>query len=107
MRSATHRPTRRCANVGGTMKNMLFALVVGALSLSTVMSSSAPAQAQDRRPEGSYLRTCRDVRTDRGTLFARCEDRRGRYHRTRLEDYRRCRGDIENDNGQLRCRRGG
>ncbi|WP_437652326.1 hypothetical protein [Sorangium sp. So ce1182] len=89
------------------MKNTLVALILGALSLSTVMSSSDPAQAQDRdrRPEGSYRRTCRDVRTDRGTLFARCEDRRGRYHRTRLEDYRRCSGDIENDNGQLRCRR--
>ncbi|WP_438009091.1 hypothetical protein WME89_10525 [Sorangium sp. So ce321] len=90
------------------MKNTLVALLLGALSLSTVMSSSDPAQAQDRdrEPGGSYRRTCRDVRTDRGTLFARCEDRRGRYHRTRLEDYRRCRGDIENDNGQLRCRRG-
>ncbi|WP_437511397.1 hypothetical protein [Sorangium sp. So ce1099] len=89
------------------MKNTLVALILGALSLSTVMSSSGPAQAQDRDrlPEGSYLRTCRDVRTNRGTLFARCEDRRGRYHRTRLEDYRRCRGDIENDNGELRCRR--
>ncbi|WP_437929584.1 CVNH domain-containing protein [Sorangium sp. So ce291] len=86
------------------MKNTLVALFLGALSLSTVMSSSDPAQAQDRGPEGSYRRTCRDVRTDRGTLSARCQDRRGNYHRTRMEDYRRCRGDIENDNGHLRCR---
>ncbi|MGK3991129.1 CVNH domain-containing protein [Sorangium sp. So ce136] len=88
------------------MKNTLVALVLGALSLSTVMSSSDPAQAQDRgrEPQGSYRRTCRDVRTDRGTLSARCQDRRGNYHRTRMEDYRRCRGDIENDNGHLRCR---
>ncbi|WP_437969528.1 hypothetical protein WMF04_09595 [Sorangium sp. So ce260] len=89
------------------MKNPLIALVLGALSLSTALSSSDVAQAQDRdrAPRGSYLRTCRDVRTDRGTLFARCEDRRGNYHRTRMEDYRRCRGDIENDNGRLRCSR--
>lgn len=87
------------------MKNSLVALVLGALSLSTMLSSSDVAQAQDRdrAPRGSYLRTCRDVRTERGTLYARCEDRRGNYRRTRMEDYRRCRGDIQNDNGRLRC----
>ncbi|KYF68346.1 CVNH domain-containing protein [Sorangium cellulosum] len=85
------------------MKNTLVALVLGALSLSTVMSSSDVAQAQRRPPEGSYLRTCRNVRTERGTLYARCQDRRGNYHRTRMVDFRRCPGDIMNDNGQLRC----
>ncbi|HTN87164.1 MAG TPA: CVNH domain-containing protein [Sorangium sp.] len=89
------------------MKNTLVALILGALSLSTVMSSSDPAQAQDRgrAPEGSYRRTCRDIRTERGTLHARCQDRRGNFQRTRMVDYRRCRGDIENDNGHLRCGR--
>ncbi len=92
---------------GGIMKNRLFALVFGALSLSTVLSGSDVAQAQgrDRIPEGSYRRTCTDIRYERGTLRAQCQDRRGRYRRTRLEDVRRCRGDIENDNGELRCRR--
>ncbi|WP_437735826.1 CVNH domain-containing protein [Sorangium sp. So ce1335] len=87
------------------MKNTLVALVLGALSLSTVMSSSAPAQAQhrDREPRGSYRRTCTDIRTERGTLYARCKDRRGNYRITRMIDYRRCPGDIENDNGRLRC----
>ncbi|WP_437280605.1 hypothetical protein WME90_08600 [Sorangium sp. So ce375] len=89
------------------MKNLLGALILGALSLSAVLSSSDVAQAQDRDrpPRGSYLRTCRDVRTERGSLFARCEDRRGNFNRTRLVDYRRCRGDIENDDGRLRCSR--
>ncbi|WP_437757914.1 CVNH domain-containing protein [Sorangium sp. So ce1389] len=87
------------------MKNTLVALILGALSLSTVMSSSDPAQAQDRdrEPRGSYRKTCKDIRTERGTLYARCKDRRGNYHRTRMIDYRRCPGDIENDNGHLRC----
>ncbi|WP_437782926.1 hypothetical protein [Sorangium sp. So ce1097] len=89
------------------MKNTLVALVLGALSLSTIMSSSGPAQAQhrDREPRGSYRRTCTDIRTERGTLFARCKDRRGNFHFTRMPDYRRCPGDIENDNGRLRCAR--
>ncbi|WP_437908009.1 hypothetical protein WME95_09005 [Sorangium sp. So ce327] len=87
------------------MKNTLGALILGALSLSAVLSSSDVAQAQDRGrpPRGSYLQTCRNVRTERGTLFARCEDRRGNFHDTRMVDWRRCRGDIENDNGRLRC----
>ncbi|WP_437898729.1 hypothetical protein [Sorangium sp. So ce124] len=90
------------------MKKLLGALVLGALSLSAVLSSSDVAQAQerDRPPRGSYSRTCRDIRTERGTLFARCEDRRGHFNRTRLDDFRRCRGDIANDNGRLRCARG-
>ncbi|XXX79584.1 CVNH domain-containing protein [Sorangium sp. So ce134] len=85
------------------MKNTLVALVLGALSVSTVLSGSDTAEAQRRPPEGSYLRTCRDVRVDRGSLHAMCKDRRGNYRRTRMVDYRRCRGDIENDNGHLRC----
>ncbi|WP_437679292.1 hypothetical protein [Sorangium sp. So ce131] len=85
------------------MKHTLFALVLGALSLSTMMSSSDTAQAQDRAPRGSYRRTCRDIRMDEGTLLARCRDRRGNFRRTRLEDARRCKGDIENANGRLRC----
>ncbi|WP_437769521.1 hypothetical protein WMF27_07935 [Sorangium sp. So ce281] len=92
------------------MKSTLVAMILGALSLSTVMSSSGPARAQhgdrDHAPRGSYLRTCRNIRMDRGTLYARCEDRRGNWHPTRLVDARRCRGDIENRNGQLRCDRG-
>ncbi|WP_437726421.1 CVNH domain-containing protein [Sorangium sp. So ce861] len=87
------------------MKSSLVALVLGALSLSAVLSSSDMAQAQRRPPEGSYLRTCRNVRVDRGALHAMCQDRRGNYHRTRMVDFRRCRGDIENDNGRLRCGR--
>ncbi|WP_438027932.1 hypothetical protein [Sorangium sp. So ce233] len=89
------------------MKNTLVALVLGALSLSTVMSSSGPAQAQhrDREPRGSYRRTCTDIRTVRGTLYATCKDRRGNDRETRMLDYRRCPGDIMNDNGRLRCGR--
>ncbi|AUX20968.1 uncharacterized protein SOCEGT47_014450 [Sorangium cellulosum] len=85
------------------MKITLFALVLGALSLPTVLLSGELAQAQGRVPEGSYLRTCRNVRIDRGTLFATCADRRGRLHETYLQRYWLCRGDIENDNGMLRC----
>ncbi|WP_437591757.1 CVNH domain-containing protein [Sorangium sp. So ce1000] len=90
------------------MKTLFGALILGALSLSAVLSSSdvAQAQARARPPRGSYSRTCRDIRTVRGTLFARCEDRSGNWHPTRLDAFKRCRGDIANDNGRLRCARG-
>ncbi|MGK4006770.1 CVNH domain-containing protein [Sorangium sp. So ce1036] len=85
------------------MKTTLLALVLGALSLPTVLLSGEQAQAQGRVPEGSYRRTCWNIRIDRGTLFATCQDRRGRLHETYLQQYWLCRGDIENDNGMLRC----
>lgn len=56
-------------------------------------------------PNGSYRQTCRNVGVDGNDLDAECQDRNGRYRDTTLDDYRRCRGDIMNDNGNLRCNR--
>lgn len=56
-------------------------------------------------PNGSYRQTCRNIEVDRDDLDAECQDRNGRYRDTQLDDYRRCRGDIANDNGTLRCNR--
>ena len=56
-----------------------------------------------REPQGSYLRTCRSVRTSRGRLYATCRTRSGRWVRSRLVDYQFCNGEIHNINGNLRC----
>jgi hypothetical protein len=51
----------------------------------------------------SYTQTCRDVRRQGDTLEAVCQSRDGDWHRTTLNDYRDCRGQIVNDDGNLRC----
>jgi hypothetical protein len=51
----------------------------------------------------SYTQTCRDVRQHGDTLEAVCQSRDGDWHRTTLNDYRDCRGQIVNDGGNLRC----
>ncbi len=51
----------------------------------------------------SYTQTCRDVRRHGDTLEAVCQSRDGDWHRTTLNDYNDCRGQIVNDGGNLRC----
>lgn len=51
----------------------------------------------------SYTQTCRDVRRRGDTLEAVCQSRDGDWHRTTLNDYQDCRGQIVNDGGNLRC----
>jgi hypothetical protein len=59
----------------------------------------------DWTPRGSYHDSCRNEEVSRGTLTAECKDRWGRWRDTELDNFRSCRGDIYNDNGNLRCRR--
>jgi len=51
----------------------------------------------------SYTQTCRDIRREGDTLEAVCQSRDGDWHRTTLNDYRDCQGQIVNDGGNLRC----
>ena len=79
----------------------------GTSALTTViafvsLSLSAYAQA----PQGSYLRTCTDIRMEGRTLVAVCRRADGREQRTALSDVERCIGDIGNNNGVLQCHRG-
>jgi hypothetical protein len=66
------------------------------------LSLSAQAQV----PQGSYLRTCTDIRMEGRTLVAVCRRADGREQRTALTDIERCNGDIGNNNGVLQCPRG-
>ncbi len=58
-------------------------------------------------PRGSYTETCRDIQVRGDHLFARCEDARGGWRETTLNDYGRCVGEIVNDDGYLQCTRPG
>jgi len=53
-------------------------------------------------PAGDYTQTCHDIRTNGTVLEARCRRSDGGWRTTSI-DYRRCRGPIANDDGNLRC----
>ncbi|HYX53360.1 MAG TPA: CVNH domain-containing protein, partial [Candidatus Limnocylindrales bacterium] len=55
---------------------------------------------------GPFTQTCRSVRYKGDDLHATCEATDGSWHETKLDDYRKCRGTIINDNGNLRCAAG-
>jgi hypothetical protein len=77
------------------------------VALICALWAAAPAWAQ---PNGSYLRTCRDLRVagkyrPDALLTAECQTRKGYWRESSLY-YKHCRGDIYNDNGTLRCEGG-
>ena len=55
-------------------------------------------------PRGSYTQTCQNITVSGNTLRASCQKKNGKYKNTSLNNYQYCRGDIQNDNGKLRCR---
>jgi hypothetical protein len=61
-----------------------------------------PAQAQ-RAPQGSYLGSCGGAVARGDNLAATCRTRDGGEQRSELSGFRRCTGDIGNDNGVLHC----
>lgn len=58
--------------------------------------------AQEANPEGSYKQTCSDISVKKDTLYAKCQDTKGKAHSTKLSHYEKC-SDIANKNGHLEC----
>ena len=54
-------------------------------------------------PVGSYTQSCQEVRAHGDDLEARCQTSNGEWKNTKLDDYNKCRGEVVNDNGKLRC----
>jgi hypothetical protein len=54
-------------------------------------------------PPGSYIATCKDVRLLGTTLSASCNDGKDHWRISSLLDANKCRGDLANQNGTLRC----
>jgi hypothetical protein len=50
-----------------------------------------------------YTRTCKDIKSHGDDLEARCKTRNGDWNKTSLDDFKKCRGQIINDDGNLRC----
>jgi len=59
-----------------------------------------------RPPKGSYQNSCKDIQVDGNQLRAKCRKRNGSWNNTKI-NYKKCSGDIRNDNGELRCDGGG
>jgi len=77
----------------------IMSLAVALLALAFA-GTAAPAQ---QIPGGSYQQTCRDINARGNTLYAECMDTNRNWQRTQLRDFNRCRGEIQNLNGQLQC----
>jgi hypothetical protein len=56
-------------------------------------------------PRGSYSQSCENIRTFGHTLQASCQKRNGKWKQASLGNFDRCRGEIVNNNGKLRCSR--
>lgn len=84
------------------MRGYILALLGGAM-LAFAMPGAVQAQGA---PYGSYQQTCRNIRSNGDRLFANCQRADGGWNDTSL-DYRNCRGEVINDNGNLRCGGGG
>ena len=85
---------------------MRFLNVIGVAALAMILGGTAkPAAAQwgQRVPSGSYQQTCRNIGVRGDTLYAVCMDVNRNWQRTQLDDYDRCRGEIQNLNGSLQC----
>jgi hypothetical protein len=75
-------------------------------SLRCVMSGYSTPAASGSSPTGSYLQSCQDVKVKGDDLHARCQTQSGDFRDAKLDDYNKCRGDIVNDDGHLRCSSG-
>ena len=79
------------------LKPILTNVLTGAALAGAVALTTVPAHAQ---PGGSYVESCREIRTFGGTVSAVCRRMDGSWERTEV---RGCRGGIANMNGHLTC----
>ena len=64
--------------------------------------AAAFSAAQEATPEGSYKQTCSDISVRKDTLYAKCQDAKGKAHSAKLSHYDKC-SDIANQDGKLEC----
>lgn len=65
----------------------------------------APGAYPGGGPNGSYTQSCMDIHVSGDDLKARCQTRSGDTRDAKLDDYKKCRSDIINDDGHLRCQK--
>lgn len=67
---------------------------------------SCRQKAGKQPPNGSYKKSCKNIRVDGKQLKAKCEKKNGNWNNTSIK-YKNCKGDISNNNGELSCNGGG
>lgn len=83
--------------------NTLQIIRVFTIVLALAALSSLSAAAQSKIPDGSYKKTCKDMRVVSDFLIASCENEKGQWVNTKINmEY--CEGDIRNENGALKCK---
>ena len=71
-----------------------------------VMNDNGQLRCERENPNGSYTKTCRDIRSGPRSVSATCKDREGRWGElTRYYEPWSCNGWIGNDDGELVCER--
>jgi hypothetical protein len=79
------------------IKPIFTSVLTGAALTGAVALTTIPAHAE---PRGSYVESCRDIRTYGDTVSAVCRRMDGSWGRTQVSG---CRGGIANMNGHLTC----
>ncbi len=77
-------------------------------SFQTFSNPTIAKRAAVSAPHGTYRNTCRNIHVKRHhivyyNLLATCQNNHGRWVHAKLKKFRRCRGNIANHNGHLRC----
>jgi len=86
-------------------RGVSFAVLLS-IGFVTCLLAALPASAQ---PPGSYQDTCRNIQVigqsaaPNAALVADCRNLAGRWVRATLDSYKRCNGDIVNNDGRLAC----
>jgi hypothetical protein len=71
----------------------------GVINMNGILSCAV----SDVIPPGSYMATCKDIRLQGTTLYASCDNGKGRSVAAELHDAHKCSGDISNYQGKLQC----
>jgi CVNH domain len=89
------------------MKGINHMRFIRILSLVAIMvalgQTGGSLLAQEANPPGAYQQSCSGISVKKGTLYARCQDDKGKGHSTKLADYEKCGAEIINKNGNLGC----
>ena len=75
---------------------------LGLFTIAIFLAPVSPGVAQEANPSGSYQRTCSDISLKKDTLYAKCQDDKGKAHQSKLAKYEKC-ADILNKGGHLAC----
>ena len=88
---------------GQSMEKVMRVAFAALAALVLSLAGWAPPAEAQRAPQGSYLGSCGGVVVRGDNLSATCRKRDGGEQRSEISGFRRCTGDIGNDNGVLHC----